>query len=134
MLICCEFDLLYHSYIPLRNISKVLLVHDKWYSYLWWNLKTIFIFGCCFELSAFIAKLVLSNSFCLPCIFWILLLYSKFALCSLVCGKAMIPFMCIYFQKSYFLIMHYSWGSHPTLSRSPFFKLVLHLLAFLEHD
>ena len=46
----------------------------------------------------------------------------------------MIPFLCIYIQKSYFLIIHYSWGSYPTLSRTPFFKLVLQFLAFLEHD
>ena len=47
--------------------------------------------------------------FCLPCIFWILLFYSKFAFCFLALGKAMTPFLCILIQKSYFLIMHYSW-------------------------
>ena len=66
--------------------------------------------------------------------FWIRCALPKFVLCFIKLEKAMIPFLCIYIQKSYFLIMHYSWGSYPTMCRTPFFNLVLHLLAFLEHD
>ena len=80
-------------------------------------------------------KLVLSNSFFSSLYpFGFSVLYPKFVLCFIKLEKAMIPFMCIYIQQSYFLTMHYSWGSYPTLSRTPFFKLVMHLLAFLEHD
>ena len=63
-----------------------------------------------------------------------LLLYLKFVLCFLELGKAMIQFLCIDIQKSYFLIMHYSLGSYPTLSGTSFFKLVLQFLTFLEYD
>ena len=48
----------------------------------------------------------------------------KFVLCFIGLEKAMIPFLCIYIQKSYFLTMHYSWGSYPTLCRTPFLSSV----------
>jgi len=120
---------------PPRNIS----IH-----YLSWQVIIIFVVNI---LILFTLSLALN---CLICftkdLFWSnshlsslylldpLLLYLKFVLCFLELGKAMNQFLCIDLQKSYFLIMHYSLGSYPTLSKTPFFKLVLQLLAFLEHD
>lgn len=58
----------------------------------------------CFCLSSFgilfLAKDLFGlTPFCLPCTFWIFLLYSKFVLCFLELGKAMIPFLCTYIQS-----------------------------------
>jgi len=120
---------------PPRNIS----IH-----YLSWqviiifvvNILIIFTLALALKLPYLIAKDLfwsnshLSSSYLLDP----LLLYLKFVLCFLELGKAMNQFLCIDIQKSYFLIMHYSLGSYPTLSKTPFFKLVLQFLAFLEHD
>ena len=133
MLICCEVGLEYHS----DTTEKYLHITCPW------QVRLIIVVelvdhlhvGSCFELPYFIAKdLLWSNSLLSSLYLWIFLLYSKFALCFLALGKAMISFVCIYIQKTYFLIMQYSWGSYPTLSRTPLFLLVLHLLTFLEHD
>jgi len=120
---------------PPRNIS----IH-----YLSWqviiilvvNILLIFIFGSCFELPYLFAKDLFWSNSRLSSLFTLnpLLLYLKFVLCFLELGKAMNQFLCIDIQKSYFLIMHYSLGSYPTLSKTLFFKLVLQFLAFLEHD
>ena len=121
MLICCEVGLEYHS----DTTEKCLHTTCPW------QVRLIIVvelvdhlhFGSCFELPFLLPRICFDLTFiCLPCILWILLLYSKFALCFLALGKAMIPFLCTYIQKSYFLIMHYPWGSYPTLSRTPFFK------------
>ena len=40
---------------------------------------------------------------------WIWCALPKFVLCFIQLEKAIILFLCIYIQKSYFLIMHYSW-------------------------
>ena len=84
----------------------------------------------CFYCQTCFIKLLLSSLY----LFGLWCALPKFVLCFIELEKAMIPFLCIYIQKSYFLTMHYSWGSYPTLCRTPFFNLVLHLLAFLEHD
>ena len=132
MLICCEVGLEYHS----DTTEEFLHTPCPWQVILKIVVELVdhLHIGSYFELPYFIAKdLIWSNSYWSSLYLWILLLYSKFALWFLALGKAMIPFLCIYIQKSYFLIMHYSWGSYPTLSRTLFFKLVLHLLAFFEH-
>ena len=88
----------------------ILLVHDKWYSYLWWNLWTIFTLALTLNCLISIAKdLVWSKSSRLPCIFWIFVALLKICFMPSSLGKALIPILCIYIQKSYFLIMHYSW-------------------------
>ena len=132
MLICCEVGLEYHS----DTTEKYLHTPCPWQVILVIVVELVdhLHIGSCFELPYFIAKdLIWSNSHLSS-----LYLLDPFALlkklCFLKLGKAMISFLCIYIQKSYLLIMHYSWGSYPTLSRTPLFLLVLHLLAFPEHD
>ena len=120
---------------PPRNIST---------HYLSWQVIIIICgiyidhihFDSCFELPYLIAKNLVWSNFLLSSLYLLdpLLLYLKFVLCFLELGLAMNQFLCIDLQESYFLIMHYSLGSYPTLSKTPFFKLVLQFLAFLEHD
>jgi hypothetical protein len=120
---------------PPRNISIHYLTYQVIIIFVV-NILIIFTLALALKLPYLIAKDLfwsnshLSSSYLLDP----LLLYLKFVLCFLELGKAMIQFLCIDIQKSYFLIMHYSLGSYPTLSRTSFFKLVLYLIAFLEHD
>ena len=120
MIICWEVGLEYHSnttekYLhtpcPRQVILKIVV-----------ELVDHLHVGSCFELPYFIAEVLILSNYHLSSLY-LLDPFSllKFFLCFLKLGKAMIPFLCIYTQKSYFLIMHYSWGSYPTMSRTPLF-------------
>ena len=56
----------------------ILLVLDKWYSYVWWNLWTIFTLALTLNCLILLPRIFFwSNSSCLPCISWILVALLK---------------------------------------------------------